>query len=266
MVLNPRPIALLGFTIALALIAGCARFAPKPVLPALQTRAGAICRGPTDSQRLALVFTGHEFAEGAETILDELSSRDLKAAFFLTGDFLSRDEFKPLAQRIVKEGHYLGPHSDKHLLYCTWDSARTTLVTREAFRSDVEANLKKVAAFGVKSQPRLFLPPYEHNNLQIAEWSAALGLQLVNFTPGTRSAADYTGEADQNFVPSQAILDSIKQHDRSSANGLNGFILLLHIGSGPGRRDKMHTRFPELLDYLRDRGYQCVRLDDLLKQ
>lgn len=264
MVLSARAGSLASLALALV-VAGCAPRAAERIHPRLQTRAGAICRGPTDSNRLALVFTGHEFAEGAETILNELRSRNLPAAFFLTGDFLARQEFKPLVQRMVREGHYLGPHSDKHLLYCTWDNARTTLVSQDTFRSDLQENLKKLATAGVKSTPTLFLPPYEHNNLQIADWTRSMGLRLVNFTPGTRSAADYTGEADANFVSAQTILDSILSLDRSSREGLNGFILLLHAGAGPGRRDKMHTRLAELLDYLSQRGYECVRLDVLLK-
>src|SRR5262249_12330579 len=47
-------------------------------------------------------------------------------------------------------------------------------------------------------------------------------------------------------------------------HGLNGFLLLLHIGSGPGRRDKFHARFGQLLDYLSAKGYQFVGLDELL--
>ena len=45
---------------------------------------------------------------------------------------------------------------------------------------------------------------------------------------------------------------------------MNGFILLLHVGSGPGRHDKFHDRFGELLDYLDSKGYQFVRVDELL--
>ena len=144
-------------------------------------------RGPRESRRLALVFTGHEFAEGGKTILDELAKRRARASFFLTGDFLANPQFQPLVRRIVDEGHYLGPHSDKHLLYCEWGAGKKTLVSRETFTTDLRANLEKIARFGV-DRPRYFLPPYEHFNADIAGWTAELGLQLVNFTPGTRVA------------------------------------------------------------------------------
>ena len=92
-----------------------------------------------------------------------------------------------------------------------------------------------------------------------------MSVTLINFTPGTRANADYTGEADKNFVSSQAIFDSIVKREREDPHGLNGFILLLHLGSGPGRADKFHARFGELLDYLGGKGYQFVRVDELLE-
>jgi peptidoglycan/xylan/chitin deacetylase (PgdA/CDA1 family) len=213
-----------------------------------------------------MVFTGHGYSEGGEVILRELRKHNGKGSFFFTGDFLTNTSFKPLVQRVVKEGHYLGPHSDKHLLYCPWEGPKKTLVTHAEFEADLRSNLEKIGRFGIpRSQIRYFLPPYEHYNQEIVDWSKAMGLVLVNFTPGTRSNADYTGEADKNFVSSKAIFDSILAREKKDPKGLNGFILLLHIGSGPGRGDKFHTRFGELLDYLSGRGYQFVRVDELLE-
>src|SRR5207244_1636172 len=99
-------------------------------------------------------------------------------------------------------------------------------------------------------QIRYFLPAYEHYNRQIVDWTREENLTLINFTPGTRANADYTGEADANFVSSQAIFESIVRREREDPHGLNGFLLLLHLGSGPGRTDKFHARFGELLDTL----------------
>ncbi len=40
--------------------------------------------------------------------------------------------------------------------------------------------------FGIsKSDARFFLPPYEWGNKQIAKWTAAEDLQLINRIPGT---------------------------------------------------------------------------------
>jgi len=227
---------------------------------------GGIVRGPTAERRIALEFTGHEFAEGGSIVLDELARRGVQASFFLTGDFLRTEAFAPLVRRIVADGHYLGPHSDKHLLYCDWEAREKTLVTRAAFARDLEENLRAIEAFGVpRSRVRFWVPAYEWYNDSIAAWGAALGLTLVNFTPGTRSTADYTGEADRNFVPSQRIVESILAREREDPHGLNGYLLLLHIGAGPGRADKMHDRLGGLLDELSARGYRFVRVDELLR-
>jgi endoglucanase len=231
----------------------------------LEVREGGIIRGPTSARRLALVFTGHGFAEGGATILDQLAKHEGKGSFFLTGAFLTNAAFRPLIQRIVSEGHYLGPHSDQHVLYCPWEGPKTTLVSHGEFAADLQSNLHKIEGFGVgRAQIRYFLPPYEHYNQQIVDWSQAMGLRVVNFTPGTRSNADYTGEADRNFVSSKTIFESILRKEQQDPHGLNGYLLLLHIGSGPGRADKFAPRFGALLDYLAGKGYRFVRVDTLL--
>ena len=231
----------------------------------MELREGGIIRGPTSSRQLALVFTGHGYAEGGETILNELAKHKAKGSFFFTGDFLTNANFQPLIQRLVEEGHYLGPHSDKHVLYCPWEGPKKTLVTHAEFQADLESNLRKIERFGVRRpQIRYFLPPYEHYNQEIVDWSKAMGLTLVNFTPGTRSNADYTGEADKNFVSSKTIFDSIVRQGAAGPARPEWILLLLHIGSGPGRADKFPARFGELLDYLAGKGYQFVRVDELL--
>ena len=230
-----------------------------------EMREGAIIRGPADEKKIAVAFTGHSFAEGADTILNELGCHKGKGSFFLTGEFLTNTNFSPIVTRIVKEGHYLGPHSDQHVLYCPWDGPKRTLVTHDEFQKDLEANLAKITRAGEpRDHIRYFLPSYEHYNQQIADWSRQMGLTLVNYTPGTRSNADYTGEAETNFVSSKIIFDSILSREQKDPHGLDGFILLLHIGAGPGRADKFAARFGELLDYLAGKGYQFVRVDELL--
>ena len=178
---------------------------------------------------------------------------------------LAGEMLPEMIQRIAAEGHYFSVHSDQHLLYCSWDKERKTLVTREEFQADVKTNYRRYEQLKLKKPAGpFFIPPFEHYNQQIVDWAGALGFTVINYTPGTRSNADYTGEADQNFVPSQTILDSIIKREQTDPHGLNGFILLLHIGSGPGRADKFHARFGELLDYLTGKGYEFVRVDELL--
>src|SRR5207302_2163484 len=146
---------------------------------------GAIIRGPRDRKRLALVFTGDRYAEGARAILDALRRRRIRAACFLTGRFLREPDFGPIIRRARDQGHDLGPHSDQHLLYATWDRPPKLLVSREEFLADLVANDRALTAFGLEpNRFPYFLPPYEHYTAEIAQWTSAAGRTLINLTPG----------------------------------------------------------------------------------
>ncbi|MGD9561621.1 MAG: glycoside hydrolase family 9 protein [Pyrinomonadaceae bacterium] len=224
-----------------------------------------ITRGDKTSKRMALVFTGDEFAEGGTTIADALAKHNVKASFFLTGRFYRTRANRQIIERLKKDGHYLGPHSDTHLLYADWNDRNKTLVTREQFERDLNDNFAAMRPFGIdRRQVPFFLPPYEWYNREIADWSSALGYQIINFTPGTRSNADYTTDDDKNYISSDAIMAKIKEYEAKDPNGLNGFILLTHIGSGPKRTDKFHDRVEELIKWLKAKGYDPVRIDEML--
>ena len=45
---------------------------------------GGIIRGSRDSRELSIVFTGHEYTDGAEVILETLKNQGVKGSFFLT--------------------------------------------------------------------------------------------------------------------------------------------------------------------------------------
>jgi peptidoglycan/xylan/chitin deacetylase (PgdA/CDA1 family) len=227
---------------------------------------GAVIRGDKSRKKLALVFTGDEFAEGADTIIKTLEKRGVKASFFFTGRFYRRPEFKTVIERVKHDGHYLGPHSDQHLLYADWNDRNKLLVTPEQFETDLADNYKAMSAFGItKTAALFFLPPYEWHNQTVAAWSARLGLRLINFTPGTRSNADYMTDDDKNYISSDAIMTRIKEYEANDPKGLNGFILLMHFGAGPRRTDKFYERADELIGWLRSRNYELVRVDELLR-
>ena len=234
--------------------------------PRFSLDEGAIIRGDRAAKRLALVFTGDEFAEGAETIARVLRLRGVRASFFFTGRFYRDEDFKSSIRRLRRDGHYLGAHSDQHLLYCDWERRDRLLVSREEFEDDLKKNYAAMQDFGIsKEDARFFLPPFEWYNRSISDWTEGMGLRLISHTPGTRSNADYTTPGMRNYVGSDAILRSIKGYEAQDPAGLNGFILLLHVGAGPERADKFYNRLDELITWLRRERYELVRVDRLLK-
>lgn len=227
---------------------------------------GAIIRGDSTKKSISLVFTGHEFGEGGKVITKTLEAEKIKASFFFTGKFYSNLRFRSLISGLQKEGHYMGAHSDWHLLYCDWGKRDSLLVTRDQFRKDLSSNYARMGWYKIpEEKAKYFLPPYEWYNDSIAAWTKEMGLQLINFTPGTRSNADYTTPADKNYRSSEEIYNSIINYEQTNPAGLNGFILLLHIGTDPKRTDKFYHRLPELISYLKLKGYHFQTVDQLLK-
>jgi len=219
-------------------------------------------RGDTTQAAIALVFTAHTFAEGGAHIQRVLADNQVKASFFLTGDAYRNPVFTGLIRGLRADGHYLGAHSDRHLLYCPWERRDSLLVSRDSFRRDLQANYAEMARFGIEAtEAPFFMPPFEWYNDSISAWTRAEGKQLINFTPGTLSQADYTTPDLPHYRSSEEIMASILA--REGQSGLNGYILLIHLGAGPGRADKFYLHLQPLMDSLRGRGYRFCRIDDL---
>lgn len=228
---------------------------------------GAIIRGDISRKEIALVFTGDEFADGGEIIQKTLKQHNVSASFFLTGNFYRNPSFKSLITTLKDDGHYLGAHSDQHLLYADWEKRDSLLVTKEEFTLDLRNNYKRMAAFGIKKEDApYFLPPYEWYNAKITQWVREAGLHLINYSSGTRSTSDYTyPEMGERYQSTNEIYQSIMELESKDPHGLNGFILLIHIGTDPRRKDKFYYRLDELLNELKSRGYNFVKIDELLK-
>jgi len=227
---------------------------------------GAIIRGNTREKELALVFTGDEYADGGEHIIRVLEKKGIKCSFFLTGRFYRNPDFAPIILRLAEDGHYLGAHSDQHLLYCDWTHRDSLLVTRKEFEEDLRNNYRAMAQFGIqKIHAPFFLPPYEWYNDSISAWTSEMGFHLVNYTAGTLSHADYTIPGTPQYRSSREIYDSILQYESDDPQGLRGFILLSHIGTHKDRTDKFYMQLESLIHSLQLKGYRFLRMDELLQ-
>ncbi len=224
---------------------------------------GALLRGNAH-KKIALIFTGDEYAEGGQIILKTLKKYNAKASFFFTGRFYRNQAFTSLIKNIKQQGHYLGPHSNEHLLYCDWTKRDSLLVTRQQFTTDLQANLKTMKSLGINSKGvNWFVPPYEWYNDSIAKWTRQMGLQLVSFSPGTKSTADYTLPGESNYRSSDEIFMSIITKEKEEPNGLDGFILLMHVGAAPQRTDKFYNQLNKLMVKLQAKGYSFVALNEI---
>jgi peptidoglycan/xylan/chitin deacetylase (PgdA/CDA1 family) len=238
-----------------------ARFIKKKVT----VSEGGIIRGDSTKKEIALVFTGHDFADGGYSIAKTLKEKHIYASFFLTGYFYRHHP--ELIKVLQREGNYLGSHSNNHPLYCDWVKRDSLLITKKQFMEDLDSAYMTMAKFGItKQNAPYFLPAYEWYNDSISAWTGEAGLQLVDFTPGTSSNADYSyPEMGKKYLSSDTIFHRILGYERDHTGRLNGFILLSHIGTDPRRTDKFYNYWlPALINTLHKRGYHFVRIDQLL--
>ncbi|WP_333886273.1 polysaccharide deacetylase family protein [Sphingobacterium siyangense] len=214
---------------------------------------------------MALVFTGHDLSEGTAEILTSLKHNGVKGSFFLTGDYLRTPDFEPYVRQMLNDGHMVSGHSDKHLLVSDWGSRDVLLVKRDSFVADLKANLKALERVGVQRAPlSYYIPSYEWYNSETVDWVKVVGLHSINYTPGIRTAADYTyPEMGARYVSSAAILDNLWSYE--TRYGLNGFLILIHMGTDDRRKDKLYHHLDDIISILKGKGYQLVDVPDLLK-
>lgn len=214
---------------------------------------GAVRRFADDGKTVYLLFPADSAFEGAGKILRMLDRHNAKASFFLTGNCLRIKEHAPVIRQIIRRGHYLGGHSDAHLLYADWGNRRS-LVGVDSLKADFRRNMDELKRFGVDTGALdYYLPPYEWYNRESVRTVERMGQITVNYTPGIPTAADYTTPDMKNYRSSDDLLASLYEFE--ARNGLGGCMILIHPGTHVSRTDKLYDRLGEMIGYLRSKGY-----------
>lgn len=220
---------------------------------------GCIIRMNKEEKKIYLVFTADQNFEGAPVILKTLKQNKAKGSFFLTGNCLRDKSNQKLIAEIIKGGHYIGGHSDKHLLYASWEDRNHSLVSRDSLLADLKLNLSALKDAGVNMSEQIyFMPPYEWYNAESVNLIESMGLKVVNYTPGTGTAADYTLPEMKNYRSSEDLIKGLYSYE--AKHGLNGALILIHPGTEAGRTDKLYNRLDEVIRNLIKKGYVFDRL------
>ncbi len=227
---------------------------------------GAIIKSINPSQpSVSLVFTGDEYGEGLQTIQQILAKEQVKAGFFFTGRFYANKAFSNSIKALQNDQHYLGVHSNDHLLYNDWTNRNKLLVSYDSFSTDLNKNFSVMENLGINTEKRkLFIPPFEWWNDSVASWCNWKGLELFSFTPGTYTNADYTWPEMGKTYKSNATLMNQLSALANTPDKLNGNILLLHVGTDPRRKEKLYNELPAIIRLLRTKGYTIKRIDELI--
>lgn len=158
-----------------------------------------------DRSRIIITFDqGYENGYTAD-ILDTLREKNVKAVFFLTGDYAEKET--ELVERMIDEGHMLGNHSMNH-------ASLPELTEQEAINEVTELHEYVMDKYGYEMQYFRFpCGEYSEESLRTVQ---SLGYKTLFW-----SYAYQDWQTDAQPEPS-AALDKL----RSSAHG--GEILLLH--------------------------------------
>jgi len=221
---------------------------------------GGIIRINPGSHNVYLIFTADERFEGGKTVLETLQKHGIKASFFLTGNCLRNPQWEDLVRDIIHQGHYVGPHGDRHLLYAPWDGdTETSLVSADSLRNDIATNMTELERAGVDlSDVRWFMPSYEHFNTETVRVAASMGMELLHLTPGIMTRADYTTPDMPSYKSSRDLLEQLYGFEKE--NGLQGAVLLVHPGTEPSRTDKLYDSLDGMIRRLERKGYVFERL------
>lgn len=225
-------------------------------------QAGAIIKGDPTKKRICLVFTADDKADGANTIISTLKKDKVKGGFFFTGKFY--DMYPDIVRQLVADGNYVGSHSYGHLLYAPWEKRDSMLVSKQQFVDDMLKSYNTMASFGIcKEKAPYFIPPYEYYNSKVNGWAHEMGLQIINFTPGTGTNADYTTpDMGERYKSSAQLYKRLLNFERQHT--LNGHFLMIHFGTHPSRTDKFYTLLPKIIKTLHHRGYTFVSVEEML--
>ncbi len=230
--------------------------------------------GSVDKKVLALTFDGSSVGNTADDILDTLISRNVKATFFVTGQFIRA--FPETVKRIAAEGHETGNHTFSHPHLTTWAQDRThtthpamtgLVLCRELTRTDSVY----VAVTG-NHMKRIWRAPYGEKNRTVCAWARQCGYLHIGWRQGKswRQGLDSNDwipdEETPGFHTPEEVLEKIISLAQTEPCGINGGIILMHLGTV--RKDpqaQVHRMLGKLIDDLQGLGYGFVTVSEMLK-
>ncbi len=196
--------------------------------------AVTIFRGPLTKPVVALTFDGGSDSGHCASILNILKDAGIKATFPLTGQFAV--SYPALVRRIVDEGHQLVNHSYSHPSFTGVSHSSTVLTTSARAAQLTSTEEAFVNAVGVGSRP-WFRPPFgDYDNGVLSDLgNAGFGKCLL-------WSIDLMGW--NGFTANQIV-------NRVNANHGNGYIYLMHVGSG----SQEGPALPRIISLLQQKGY-----------
>jgi peptidoglycan/xylan/chitin deacetylase (PgdA/CDA1 family) len=222
--------------------------------------------GNTSEKMLALTFDGGSSANHTAQILSMLKENEITCTMFLTGKFMEQNP--DIVKQILNEGHEIANHTYDHPHLTTY--AKNQLheneiyvdfdyLRKQLFKTD--SIFYKISGEHIKPYWRA---PFGEYNKQILTWAAELGYLHIRWTSGFDTFDWVVDESSKLYRTPQVFMESIIEKEKNRETGLNGIIVLMHLGS-LRNQDHIFESLPDLINYTLNNGYALVSISDLLK-
>ncbi|MGA1874023.1 MAG: polysaccharide deacetylase family protein [bacterium] len=229
-------------------------------------------RGSVDQSRICLSFDGGSNADASSLILDILKTRGIQTTIFLTGEYIRRNP--GIVRQMVEEGHEIGNHTDTHPHLAKFEGRQFKClpwVNREFVQRELRKAEESFYHLTGKNMSPYWRAPYGESNLEIRKWAEELGYRHISWTCGRAwedglDSLDWvTDTSSVRYHTADEIRDQIINFGLDTRHGANGGIVLMHLSTARSPEDAVYTRLPEIIDGLRQKKYQLVKISELVE-
>lgn len=195
----------------------------------------AICQGSSPNQ-VALTFDDGPYGESTAALLDILKENKVSATFFCIGDRVTK--YPELIQRMHREGHLVGNHSQTH-------HPLIDFFSKKKWAAEIETVNQQIQEITGET-PRFFRPPYGVTTPLLAKALQESDMLTIGW----------------NLRSFDTVTDSLEKLLRKIRRQVSpGSILLFHDSAAVAVEG-----LQGVLDILDDQGLQPVRLDRLIDE
>ncbi|WP_177237766.1 polysaccharide deacetylase family protein [Paenibacillus sp. 1_12] len=192
----------------------------------------------SNPKRVALTFDDGPDAKYTDQILNLLKKQNVTATFFVIGEHAAAH--KEVMKRIVSAGHEIGNHS--------WSHKDLTKLDQQQLEAEINKTDEIITSF-TNRPSTLMRPPYGSVSQQVIEY-AEKSHRIINWSVDTR---DWEG------ITPDRILENVKKQSKPGA------IILQHSAGGKnGNLDNTIQALPQIINFLKEHGYQFVTISNLI--
>lgn len=188
-----------------------------------------------EDKKVSLSFDTAWGNEDIQTVLDILDKQEVKATFFMTGEWI--EKYPEDVKRIAKAGHDLGNHSENH--------KQMTKLSTDLCKDEimiVHDRVKKLTGIDMF----LFRVPYGDYNNMVIGTARDNGYYTIQWDVDSQDWKDY------------GVSDIVKRCTVNKDLG-NGSIILLHNGA-----KHMPEALEDVIKGLKEQGYELVPVSELI--